>query len=83
MPAQKYDAMNSRRNSGLGGLSCIGAPVLVSGLVSGAGNQASAGTISTHAIALKASHCSRQSRLWLISTTASAQPAIPRPRPEK
>ncbi|MNY40973.1 hypothetical protein D3C86_1757540 [compost metagenome] len=53
--------MNRRRNSLLGGLSRIGWPDVVSGLRSGFGSQASAGTSSRQASALSANHCSRQS----------------------
>ncbi len=82
-PAQKYEAMNTRMNSGLGGLSCIGAPLLVTGLVSGAGSQASAGTSSTQASAVNTYHCARQSSHRLITATATEQPAMPRPMPAK
>ena len=82
-PAQKYAAMNTRMNSALGGLSCIGAPVRVSVLVSGAGSHFSAGTSSTQAIAVNTNHCARQSSHRLITATATEHPAMPRPMPAK
>ena len=75
--------MKTRRNSGLGGLSCIGAPLRVTVLVSGAGSQDSAGTSSTQASTVKTYHCARQSSHGLITATATEQPAMPSPMPAK